>query len=675
MIEWGEVYAKEGAQLAPSIVPPVDETSLFAGSLMALPQGVKHGWDVAASAMANASMPVLEKVTPDSMTAWLEDQRRVANESMKATRTDPRTMGTVGQLIHGVSSILTMGVAGAPLGPVGAAGAIGGLSMFDKSTELIEQGVDLQTAQKVGAVTGTVMGVGAALPPFIGGTLTKQIASGIGINVGLGMTERAASSEILEDKYAGIAQHYKALDGTAIAIDAVLGAAFPIGARLLKRPSVAQIDDAQDANRVVAEQSRDPALQATLEGIERNREIADDVTRQILEENRPLGDIEIPANAMDDVVPNEQFGKTASIAAKAIDDLMIQENGMGVGQAEADISTLAKAFNPVPVEVKPVDVLSVPVEKVGADTTAKLEGLDPWITPKTFEEKLYEFKNALLDLQQQFGWAEVGGKLIRQQEAGDLGLGSGEVLGRTQWLPKADWWPGKPKSLTEKTGSDLVQKVLEGKTLTKADKANLEFLVGIMREQKKQKALGIEGKNDGVRPDAELEAGMVERLAKIDEGLVESLATRFEDTDAFMKEVKKALDEFDAKQEEFKLTGQTEAEIKAAEATRVRLEEEAKAKAAAPSPDSFMLTGSNRAADVGAAAGQASIFDASPDQFTKQAARGIIESDPTMTVMDENGNAVVAKDLLDQAETKFQQETKEADLFKVAVACAIGVGE
>ena len=439
MIEWGEVYAKEGAQLAPSIAPPVDETSMFAGSLMALPQGVKHGWDVAASTMANASMPVLEKVTPDSMTAWLEDQRRVANESMKATRTDPRTMGTVGQLIHGVSSILTMGVAGAPLGPVGAAGAIGGLSMFDKSTELIEQGVDLQTAQKVGAVTGTVMGVGAALPPFIGGTLTKQIASGIGINVGLGMTERAASGEILEDKYAGIAQHYKALDGMAIAIDAVLGAAFPIGARLIKRPSVAQIDDAQDANRVVAEQSRDPALQATLEGIERHREIADDVTRQILEENRPLGDIEIPANAMDDVVPNEQFGQAASIAAKAIDDLMIQESGTGVGKAEADISTLAKA--------------------------------------------------------------------------------------------------------------------------------------------------------------------------------------------------------------------------------------------AAPSPDTFMLTGSNRAADVGAAAGQTSIFDASPDQFTKQAARGIIESDPTMTVMDENGNSVAAKDLLDQAETKFQQETKEADLFKVAVACAIGVGE
>lgn len=63
------------------------------------------------------------------------------------------------------------------------------------------------------------------------------------------------------------------------------------------------------------------------------------------------------------------------------------------------------------------------------------------------------------------------------------------------------------------------------------------------------------------------------------------------------------------------------------------------------------------------------------DQFTKQAARGLVESDPAMIVVDESGKQVAAKDMLDQAETRFQQETKEADLFKVAVACAIGVGE
>lgn len=350
MIEFGEIYAKEEAQLAPAM-PLLDmDAGLFDGSLTTIPQGIKHVVDVAASATANAAMPVLEKVTPDSMTEWLDEQRRVANESMKATRTDPRTVGTVGQMLHGVSSVLTGGVIGGlTLGPIGAVGAIAGSTMFDKATELMDQGVDLGTAQKVGAVTGTVMGAGAALPPFLGGTLGKQIASGIGINIGLGVAERAGSAAILEDKYAGIAQHYNALDGTAIAIDAVLGAAFPLGARALRR-TVAQIDDAMDANRVVAEQSRDPALQATLEGIDRKLAVDMEVTRQIMEEGRPLGDIEIPANAMDDTVPNRAVGEAAAAAAKAIDDLMVQESGRGMGAVEADIAAMARAFNPERVE-------------------------------------------------------------------------------------------------------------------------------------------------------------------------------------------------------------------------------------------------------------------------------------------------------------------------------------
>jgi len=359
MIEFGEVYAREEAQLAPAM-PLLDiEASIFDGSLTAIPKGIKHGLDVAASAMANAAMPVLEKVTPDSMTEWLEEQRKIANDSMKATRTDPRTMGTVGQLLHGVSSVLSMGaMGGIAMGPVGAVGAIGGLSMFDKSTELMDQGVDLGTSQKVGAVTGTVMGVGAALPPFLGGTLAKQIASGIGMNVALGVGERAGSAAILEEKYAGIAEHYNAIDGTAIAIDAVLGAAFPIGARMMRRPTVAQIDDAMAANKVVAEQSRDPALQATLEGIDRKLAVDIEVTRQIMEEGRPLGDIEIPRNAMDDTVPNRAVGEAAVALAKAIDDLMVQESGRGSGAIEADIAVLTKAFNPerIEAEIKPANV-------------------------------------------------------------------------------------------------------------------------------------------------------------------------------------------------------------------------------------------------------------------------------------------------------------------------------
>lgn len=56
--------------------------------------------------------------------------------------------------------------------------------------------------------------------------------------------------------------------------------------------------------------------------------------------------------------------------------------------------------------------------------------------------------------------------------------------------------------------------------------------------------------------------------------------------------------------EGFSLQGQTPAEIKAQEADRAKQEEAARQREAAPSPEEFKLTGSDRAADVGAAHGQ-----------------------------------------------------------------------
>lgn len=59
------------------------------------------------------------------------------------------------------------------------------------------------------------------------------------------------------------------------------------------------------------------------------------------------------------------------------------------------------------------------------------------------------------------------------------------------------------------------------------------------------------------------------------------------------------------------LVGQSNAEIVNAEARQKREEADKKAKQNAPSPDDFMMVGSNRAADVGAAAGQEPLFSRS----------------------------------------------------------------
>jgi hypothetical protein len=64
-----------------------------------------------------------------------------------------------------------------------------------------------------------------------------------------------------------------------------------------------------------------------------------------------------------------------------------------------------------------------------------------------------------------------------------------------------------------------------------------------------------------------------------------------------------------------------------------------------------------------------------PEDFTNIEARRIVESDPARKIVDENGMERNAKEALDEAEAKFQQDQQEVSLYKVAVACAIGVGE
>jgi hypothetical protein len=613
--------------------------------------------------------------TDGSIDKWLGEAKQNRISAMKDSRADPKTYGAVAQGIHGIATILPVGIAGfAAGGPVGSVSAVGGFTGYDKYYDLRDQGVDHDTALKGAGITGVVMGLSAALAPYYGQKLATQVATAVGMNVGAGMTERAGIGSVLEaNGYDKVAEHYKTIDGTAMTADAILALGFVGLGRYAKSRRVVPneaIDDAMAGIMATRERTTGGEIPTSPQAFDSEAARLASVTEQMMD-GTPLHQI-VTDPPHPDTTVNPKIGEDTIAGAKAM--VEFTENAGKTIDVIDEVSTasqiIAEMDAPARAAVEPT--VEVVTQKVGADTTAKLEGLDPWITPKTFEEKLYEFKNALLDLQQQFGWAEVGGKLLRQQEAGDLGLGSGEVLGRTQWLPKADWWPGKPKSLTEKTGNDLVQKVLEGKTLTKADKANLEFLVGIMREQKKQKALGIEGKADEARPDAELETGMVERLAKIDEGLVESLATRFEDTDAFMKEVKKALDEFDAKQEEFKLTGQTEAEIRAAEAARVKTEAEAKAKANAPSPDAFMLTGSNRAADVGAAAGQKSMFDVTPESLDRARSEAILDQTPDMTIRLAPDQDVNAKEYLAKMDEEIRLAEADAPLYKVAVACALG---
>lgn len=73
------------------------------------------------------------------------------------------------------------------------------------------------------------------------------------------------------------------------------------------------------------------------------------------------------------------------------------------------------------------------------------------------------------------GWAQVGGKLIRE----NMEDNTSAVTGRTQWIPKEPWWQGRPKGMTEAKTRNAVNKALAGEKLSIPEKRMLEYMVGV----------------------------------------------------------------------------------------------------------------------------------------------------------------------------------------------------
>lgn len=109
------------------------------------------------------------------------------------------------------------------------------------------EGLDESTATLKGVIDAVTISVGAVLPAarFVGPVL-GDAAIAVGANVGLGMAGRGATAALLEDGgYTAQAAQYRAMDGTAIATDAILGTAFfGIGRMGMRRPTTEQVDAA-----------------------------------------------------------------------------------------------------------------------------------------------------------------------------------------------------------------------------------------------------------------------------------------------------------------------------------------------------------------------------------------------------------------------------------------------
>lgn len=327
---------------------PTPDPGVFAGTLSAPFIGVKH----ALSTMALAGM----ESTPKDV---LSSSKAETYERWRNTLPDPRTTGAVAQFVQEISSVIAYGVPGSAAGPVGAAVTIGGFSGYEQKLKLQEQGVDPATANIGGAITGAVMGTGALLAPFYGKALATKLATGMGINVALGISERGATHEVLAASgYPEMSEHYKMLDGMGIAVDAALGAAFVGGHKLLTRDK----DALMNTNRVVAEQTR--TIHATSEGLDSRTSANIEVARQIIEEGRAPHEV-IPPSVIDDIQPNRAEAEVAISAMKAFDDLALREGWETKKVADFEPEVM-------PEERIPEEPITTPDQKAMKETKPEL---------------------------------------------------------------------------------------------------------------------------------------------------------------------------------------------------------------------------------------------------------------------------------------------------------------
>lgn len=174
-----------------------------------------------------------------------EDLGQGLAEAVKELRPDPRTTGLAGQLLGEAAAILPRtALAAASGGIVAGALAAGAPAGYSVKRVAMSEGIDEDTATLQGAIEGLTVGAGAALPAarFVR-PLAGDLGIAVGANVGLGVVSRGATAELLERRgYTEQAAQYRALDGAAMTIDAVLGAAFfGIGRGLTRAPTEHQV--------------------------------------------------------------------------------------------------------------------------------------------------------------------------------------------------------------------------------------------------------------------------------------------------------------------------------------------------------------------------------------------------------------------------------------------------
>ena len=172
-----------------------------------------------------------------------ESMKQDALERLKALRPDPSTNGMAIQTLHGLGEMMVEAGAGfAAGGPPGAAAVVGATQSLPHYGELLQQGMDPDTAKLLAGARGALAAAGAVTPMVFGSSLLTRLASGAAANVGFGVVGRSADNLILrQGGYDAMADQEEVFDRTQLLVDLATGAAFGGVAHLGERMQMREL--------------------------------------------------------------------------------------------------------------------------------------------------------------------------------------------------------------------------------------------------------------------------------------------------------------------------------------------------------------------------------------------------------------------------------------------------
>ncbi|BEM57295.1 hypothetical protein SME22J_11560 [Serratia marcescens] len=270
MSYFGFNQAQQNRELATAAENPIgsarSDADFFDGAFTApfkgLYAGVTQADQVAWAGVDAVVSPISRAVNDafgvnDTSESFIKNQRKLAEQQVRALTPDAGTTGTAGQVLFSLAEVGGQAAAGTLLGGLpGAAATVGGLQGFSDYEKSRAEGVDYGTAVEKALVTGGTAALGAVLPMSLGLRAGGAVAEGVGAalttggtaagaaagavaraapdllysagtNVAMGMAQRGLSAEILRrGGYEDMARQYDVFDNQALAVDAVLGIAF-----------------------------------------------------------------------------------------------------------------------------------------------------------------------------------------------------------------------------------------------------------------------------------------------------------------------------------------------------------------------------------------------------------------------------------------------------------------